>query len=85
VAARERSRILAQAIPAVTNPMGSNSLRILSGNNFNMNDDANRPNYWPTLDSEGGMIGWHHSDIKDVSYNYVYMTFFQIMEQGGLR
>ena len=70
-----RAKFLGDAIPATSFAAGAN---FTGGGlkNHNMHDDMPRDG-WPRDQFE-----WLHSDIKDVSYSYVYKLFNYIL-QGG--
>ena len=90
-AAANRNRILSDAIPAVTLPVGANSVSRLSPprnpseNNFDMQANENN---WP---SPGVLVGapaageWHHSDIRVVAYTFTYKVFNEIVNDGNLK
>jgi len=79
-ATEHRSRLLAQAVPAITNPAGGSSFRAeMEIDQFDMN--ANR-NGWP---GGGDHETWFHSDIKNVAYQYIYPTYRELVRSGGLK
>jgi hypothetical protein len=90
-----RNRILSDAIPALTLPIGANSVSRLSPprnpteNNFDMQANENG---WPIgRGAPQYPIGttafgeWHHSDIRIVAYTFSYQTFNQIVNSGNLK
>ena len=74
-----RAKFLADAIPATSFAAGAN---FTGGGlkNHNVQDDI--PNGWPTQREEktpdGVISKWLHSDLKDVSFFYVYQLFEKI-------
>jgi hypothetical protein len=95
-AAANRNRILSDAIPALTLPVGANPVSRLeppnnpTQNNFDM--QASFENGWPasrgspqwpvgtTADGE-----WHHSDFQVVAYLYTYQLFNKMVTLGNLQ
>jgi hypothetical protein len=86
-----RNRILSDAIPALTLPIGANSVSRLtaSDRNFDMQEDENG---WPV--GRGGALyplgttafgEWHHSDIRVVAYPFTYKVFNEIVNDGNLK
>ncbi len=91
-----RNRILADAIPAVTLPLGANSVSRLAPpnnptqNNFDM--QINYENGWPVGRGAAGYpVGttaageWHHSDIRIVAYTFTYQLFNKMITAGNLK
>jgi hypothetical protein len=85
-----RSRILADAIPALSLPVGANPVprlsppKNLTENNFNMQDKFE--NGWPSerlQQSEANK--WHHSDVCYVAYPFTYKLFNEIVNDGNLK
>lgn len=76
-----RAKFLADAIPATSFAAGANYTRGLM-DNHNVQDDI--PNGWPTQREEktpdGVISKWLHSDLKDVSFFYVYQLFNKIIK-----
>jgi len=87
-AAANRNRILSDAIPVLTLPIGANYVTNLDERaggtvNFNMNTSQFQ-NGWPAR--AGFELGkWHHSDIRDVAYPYNYKFFNQVVDLGNLK
>jgi len=84
-----RNRILADAIPALTLPVGANPVTILDqpGNphNFNMSS-IQFQNGWPAerlAKTEGS--NWHHSDFREVAYLYTHLLFDKFVTLGELK
>ena len=67
-----RAKMLGDAIPAESFATGRNETRGISGN-YNMQSEL--PNGWPRPDDD-----WQHSDIKNVSYYYVYKLFEELQK-----
>ena len=78
-----RNRILSDAIPALTLPVGANPVTGLPANrNFDMNTQFK--NGWPgnrTLDNGN----WHHSDFRLVAYTFTYPLFTNFVCFGNLK
>ena len=78
-----RAKFLADAIPATSFAAGANFTGGLK-DNYNMQTET--PNGWPEdrCENEGDKIiqYWHHSDIKNVSYYYVYKLFEKIIKEN---
>jgi len=84
-----RDRILSDAIPALTLPVGANSVTILDQpgrpHNFNMTSGTFQ-NGWPLARSTGDeAYNWHHSDFDYVAYAFTYKLFNQITTLGNLK
>ena len=72
--AEVRDRILADGIPALTFAAGANAVDVFGDEgNYNYQNEDGAPNGWPRKDG-----AWRHSDIKDVSYYYVWKLFEKI-------
>ena len=75
---------LAKCVPAISSPVGG---RIVEGDtitrNMNLNENTFR-NGWGRP-AEKGAFPWKHSDMKDMSYYYVYRFFGELLErtEGG--
>jgi hypothetical protein len=85
-AAVNRNRILADAIPAVSLPIGANPIPdpgIVAGN-FNM---MGLENGWPQVRLSSGEYNnnWYHSDYEVVAYTYTYLLFNQMVTLGNLK
>ena len=76
-------KLLAAAIPALSNPSGRNALGAAVLDNY---DDMQfkRGDFsegdWPREQDE-----WRHSDIKDIAYPFNFGVFDQIITDGGLK
>jgi hypothetical protein len=75
-ATTNRNRILADAIPAMTLPIGANKVVALDAKGRNFNMQALYENGWP-LDRLAGneTNNWHHGDFKDVAYTFIYPLY----------
>jgi len=85
-----RNRILSDAIPALTLPVGANLVarlapQFMPNKNFNMQEKFE--NGWPEarLDSITEGNNWHHSDFVYVAYPFIYKLFDQIVTLGNLK
>jgi len=84
-----RAKLLADAIPALSNPAGGNPI-----NNFNLPGQSRNHDMhgmkdndaWPQnrVQSDHGR-DWLHSDIKNIAFRYVYKVFELISNEGGLQ
>ena len=74
--------MLGDAIPAESFAAGANEISGFV--NYNM--QSGTPNGWPEARSENKngkkIYYWHHSDIKNVSYYYVYKLFEKIIKEN---
>jgi pimeloyl-ACP methyl ester carboxylesterase len=80
-------KLLAQMIPALSLPVGANEVtKFGSTRNFNMDTvgDDGFKNGWGRSGSDYGQR-WLHSDIRDMSYFYVYKVFDKFAREGGLK
>ena len=89
---------LTQGIPARTPAAGAVKWGVgnMDDSMFNLNsanEDENgiaRPNGWPSRYIQGLILGtnwedrWLHSDMKNISYYYVYKFYEKLKETGGL-
>jgi hypothetical protein len=78
-----RAKFLADAIPATSFAAGANHT---GGGVLNYNMQIDTPNGWPEERSEekdGNIVRyWYHSDIKNVSYYYVYKLFEKFIKEN---
>jgi len=88
-AVANRNRILSDAIPALTLPIGANYVTNLDNTglgtrNFDM--QANYENSWPParLETTEGN-NWHHSDLVNVAYPFTSGLFNAIVNAGNLK
>ena len=80
-----RDRILADAMPARTLPVGANSVPrftppVGDDRSFDMNALQHG---WPT--SRLPRTDWRHSDIREVAYVFVHPVFNQFVNLGNLK
>jgi hypothetical protein len=88
-----RNRILSDAIPALTLPVGANPVARLApqfGPNRNFDMQSRFENGWPTGRPQRnfGAVApgeWHHSDVRQVAYTFTYKLFDEIVNDGNLR
>ena len=90
-----RNRILSDAIPCVTLPVGANPVNRLApigqpNRNFDM--QLSYENGWPadrgaaSYPSGTAAAGeWHHSDNRAVAYTFTYKLFNQLVALGNLQ
>ena len=76
---------VAKYVPALSSPVGGRAVARNVGENVNMNLDeaiggVPRPNGWGR-----GSPDWHHSDMKDMAYFYVYKLYEQLIQKGDLK
>jgi hypothetical protein len=83
VDANLRAKMLGDAIPAESFAAGANQT---GGGVLNYNMQIDTPNGWPEGRSEekdGNIVQyWYHSDIKNVSYYYVYKLFEKFIKEN---
>lgn len=90
------NRIISDAIPALTLPVGANAVTNLttragSQRNFDMSSPdgihfSPFQNGWPASRSTGAeALKWHHSDFDYVAYPFTYQLFNQIVTTGNLK
>jgi hypothetical protein len=81
-----RDRILSDAIPALTLPVGANPVPALTAINRNFDMQEKFENGWPTarLQSNEGKK-WHHSDFGYVAYPFTHKLFDEIVNGGNLK
>ncbi|HTY87092.1 MAG TPA: M36 family metallopeptidase [Candidatus Acidoferrum sp.] len=80
-----RNRILSDAIPAITLPVGANPVDVL-GRTHNIDMQKELKNSWPlgrSLGPEAGM--WYHSDFVYVAYPFTHKLFDQFVTLGNLK
>jgi alpha-tubulin suppressor-like RCC1 family protein len=84
-----RDRILSDAIPALTLPVGANSVTYLDDRagdkrNFNMRNEFETS--WPSARSTGSeAFYWYHSDFDYVAYPFTHKLFDEIVNDGNLK
>ncbi|MGH7941109.1 MAG: hypothetical protein ACREFR_08580 [Limisphaerales bacterium] len=82
-----QNRILSDAIPALTLPVGANLVSILgASHNFDMSTSTFE-NGWPAVRLQNGTEGnnWHHSDCRQIAYPFTHQLFDDIVTLGGLQ
>jgi Alpha/beta hydrolase of unknown function (DUF900) len=83
-----RDRILSDAIPALTLPVGANPIPAFNTihRNFDLTS-GNFQNGWPAsrLANEREYNKWHHSDFDYVAYPFTHKLFEKIVNDGNLR
>jgi hypothetical protein len=82
-----RNRILSDAIPALTLPVGANAVTILDqpGNPHNFDMNSLYKNGWPLTRNSGEGLNWHHSDFRQVAFTFTYPLFDKLISQGNLK
>lgn len=85
-----RNRLLADAIPALTLPIGANSvtsLDVQAGAQRNFDMQTEFRNNWPlTRPNTGPEAGkWYHSDFREVAYTFTWKLFDKLANEGNLR
>jgi hypothetical protein len=82
VDANLRAKMLGDAIPAESFAAGANET---GGGVLNYNMQIDTPNGWPSQreknTSNGIIRQWLHSDLKDISFFYVYQLFNKIVNE----
>jgi hypothetical protein len=78
------NQLLGEAIPALTLPAGANPVEKLISSNYNMPNFITDLGKWPRPASYNGVREWRHSDLKEMSYSYMYNLFDKVVELGGL-
>lgn len=76
----KRAQLLAEAIPALSLPVGSRSTNAF-GNNYDMPDMF--ADNWPSTrgtDPNSGLPNWHHSDMREVAYIYQHRFIKKLVE-----
>jgi hypothetical protein len=75
-------RLLADAVPALSNPAGRNPLgnAVQSDVDYMSHRRGAYPSGWPRDDNR-----WWHSDIKNVAYPYNRSIFDKIVTDGSLK
>ncbi|HEX3625029.1 MAG TPA: hypothetical protein VH280_06315 [Verrucomicrobiae bacterium] len=89
-----RDRILSDAIPCLTLPVGANTTTILDqpGVTHNFDMQLSYENGWPADRGKAAYpLGttaageWHHSDNRAVAYTFTYKLFNQMVNLGNLQ
>jgi pimeloyl-ACP methyl ester carboxylesterase len=79
------NRMLGDAIPALSYPVGANPVPRFQANDLNINMQG-LENNWPSSrlqTTEGN--NWHHSDYQVVAYTYTYQLFNEMVTLGNLK
>jgi hypothetical protein len=85
-ATANRNRILADAIPAMTLPIGANDVPALDDDGRNFNMQQLYENGWPAdRMSTSETNNWHHSDFKEVAYTFTYQLYTNFVYYGNLK
>lgn len=81
-----RNRILSDAIPALTLPIGANPVPGSGIVALNLDMQANYENGWPAdrMATEE-LNNWHHGDYRQVAYTFTYKLFNDLVNFGNLR
>lgn len=82
-----RDRILSDAIPALTVPVGANPVQAFNaiGRNYNLSSDLFE-NGWPVARlSKPDKNKWHHSDYDYVAYPFTHKLFDKIVTDGNMK
>ena len=77
-----RSRLLAEAIPALSLPMGANRTTAIEDQNHNEPAEFVDVAHWPSArgsDASTGTPIWHHSDMREVAYIYLYKFYDKLV------
>jgi hypothetical protein len=79
--ALKRNQLLAEAIPALTYPMGSRVVSVLQDRNYNLATQfADQTGHWPRGPKQGTTIPeWRHSDMREVAFLYMHAFFAEIV------
>jgi hypothetical protein len=82
-----RDRILSDAIPALTLPVGANPVPALTAINRNFDMQKEFESGWPSVRFTSGEKNnnWHHSDFDYVAYPFTHKLFDQIVNNGNLK
>ena len=74
----KRTQLLAEAIPALSLPVGANETSALGSRNFNMPALFTDGVHWPR-NIPNNVPEWRHSDIDNIAYPYIYKLFNQLV------
>jgi hypothetical protein len=86
-----RNRILSDAIPCLTLPVGANPVPRLVSSNRNFDEQVSFENGWPADRNSADIYGeaaageWHHSDVRAVAYTFTYKLFNEMVTIGKLQ
>jgi hypothetical protein len=91
-ATNNQSRILSDAVPSLTEPVGANPVPALDADSRNFDMQLLYENGWPydrgtaQYPPNTPAVGeWHHSDFRVVAYTYTYKLFNEFVEIGNLK
>ena len=82
-----RNQLLAEAIPALSLPVGANPVSKFAPSGLGGTGDRNSnipflyvdPNHWPRSPLIAGVPKWFHSDMHDVAYHYLFALYDQLV------
>jgi hypothetical protein len=75
-----RAQLLAEAIPALSLPVGANlCTKILAAKQFNMPAQFANIINWPRSVEKNGVPDWHHSDMDQVAYPFIYSFYNRLV------
>ncbi|MEQ1936335.1 MAG: hypothetical protein ABL962_20965, partial [Fimbriimonadaceae bacterium] len=77
----KRNQLLAEAIPALSVPIGSRALTMVQDRNYNLATQfADQTGHWPRGVKQGTTIPeWRHSDMRDVAFFYLHGFFAEVV------
>ena len=75
----KRNQLLAEAIPALSFPLGSRPATAFQDRNYNLPSLVDQAN-WPRGRPANNTPEWRHSDMREVAYLYQYRVFDQFVE-----
>mgnify|MGYP003330580516 CR=1 FL=1 len=83
IAQTELNKVLGDGIPATSFAAGANETGGVA-DNYNYNSYMANVESWPRFSRENGVkqLLWHHSDIKNIAYYFVYPFFEQLVSEG---
>ncbi len=78
---------LAKGIPALSKATGATNInaRLDADSDINIPTTGTHPNGWWRPGNDDLDQKWLHSDIKDAAYYYIYPTFDDFVDKGGLK
>jgi hypothetical protein len=82
-----RDRILADAIPAMSEVAGANPIpKLAPQNGIDKNIDMmTLENSWSPVRIDGEQNKWHHSDFQQMAYTFTYKLYIQFVTTGNLK
>lgn len=83
IAQTELNKVLGDGVPALSFAAGRNETGGVA-DNYNYNSYMANVESWPRFNRENGVkrLLWHHSDIKNIAYYFVYPLFEQLVSEG---